>query len=111
MVSTAERSNNHGFARLNPKQLEEKNYSTWQRSVLLTLKTLKLLDHLQFDKAPPQYEEISESEAESGSVTNTNKNAAQATPTNPKTSTPGKKIIQESQKYLDWMQNDCALMT
>ncbi|MED6206389.1 hypothetical protein PIB30_026334 [Stylosanthes scabra] len=83
-------------------KLDDNNFSTWQKSVLLTLRTLKLIDHLSHDKVPPQYEETNESEVESGSVNNSNdKDAAEATPGNKKTPTAAKKIIQESQRYLD----------
>ncbi|MED6111845.1 hypothetical protein PIB30_056121 [Stylosanthes scabra] len=52
---------------------------------------LKLTDHLSFDKVPPHYEETIESEAEPGSVNNTDKNSAEATPTNKKSTAAEKK--------------------
>ncbi|MED6224420.1 hypothetical protein PIB30_083792 [Stylosanthes scabra] len=48
-------------------KLEENNFSTWQKSVLLTLRTLKLQDHFSSDKIPSQFEEVPSSKAKSES--------------------------------------------
>ncbi|MED6219308.1 hypothetical protein PIB30_034651 [Stylosanthes scabra] len=39
-------------------KLEEDNFSTWKKLVLLTIRTLKLDVHLDPAKTPPQFEEI-----------------------------------------------------
>ncbi|MED6114135.1 hypothetical protein PIB30_077397, partial [Stylosanthes scabra] len=91
-------------------KLDENNYCfTWQKSVLLTIRTLNLQDYLSFDKAPPQFEEILETETESKAVTNSDAVEAEITK---KTPSKGTKVLRELQKYVDWVQNnDCALMT
>ncbi|MED6145877.1 hypothetical protein PIB30_029256 [Stylosanthes scabra] len=43
-------------------KLNEENFSTWQKSVLLTVRTLKLESHYDSALTPPQFEEIVSSE-------------------------------------------------
>ncbi|MED6203957.1 hypothetical protein PIB30_004543 [Stylosanthes scabra] len=64
LLVSAQSSLKNGLISLADK-LNENNFSTWQKSVLLTIRTLKLQDHLSYDKAPPQFEEILEAKAES----------------------------------------------
>ncbi|MED6108240.1 hypothetical protein PIB30_021858 [Stylosanthes scabra] len=71
-------------------KLDDDNFYTWKKSVILTLKTLKFQDHFSADKIPPQFEATPSSESDSGSVT---KNSASdgdpaATPKKTTTSTP-----------------------
>ncbi|MED6146425.1 hypothetical protein PIB30_034446 [Stylosanthes scabra] len=40
-------------------KLDDDNFWTWKKSVLLTIRTLKLVDHLDPAKAPIQFEKIS----------------------------------------------------
>ncbi|MED6191853.1 hypothetical protein PIB30_004513 [Stylosanthes scabra] len=49
-------------------KLDENNFSTWQKSVMLTLRTLKLIDHLSYDKVSPQYEFVPVTEDDSDSA-------------------------------------------
>ncbi|MED6194828.1 hypothetical protein PIB30_032142 [Stylosanthes scabra] len=117
-----ETSIHHGSSRLRSEQsqkglislahkLDQNNFWSWKKSVLLTIRTLKLQDHLTFDKIPPQFEEIVDAEAESDSTSKTDGSAAESIITTKKAAKFGVKSLQESHKYLDWMQNDCALMT
>ncbi|MED6146761.1 hypothetical protein PIB30_037745, partial [Stylosanthes scabra] len=80
------------------KRLDDGNFYTWKKSVILTLRTLKLQDHFSSDKIPPQFEAVPSPEAESGSVNKSNgvEGEAAATPKKTLTSTP--QILQESEK-------------
>ncbi|MED6139990.1 hypothetical protein PIB30_088931, partial [Stylosanthes scabra] len=80
-------------------------------SVLLTLRTLKLLDHLSHDKVPPQFEAISSPEADSESTAKKSSTEAESTVINKKEPFSGPMILQESKKFKTWSLNDCALMT
>ncbi|MED6123148.1 hypothetical protein PIB30_046529 [Stylosanthes scabra] len=80
-------------------KLDEDNYSTWKKSVLLTIRTLKLQDHLLLDKAPPQFVAVSSSDADSA------KKGAEEAPSggvNKKYSSSGSTLLQESEKFLKW---------
>ncbi|MED6152483.1 hypothetical protein PIB30_092552, partial [Stylosanthes scabra] len=54
LVST-QSSLKNGLVPLTDK-LDENNFWSWKKSVLLTLRTLKLQDHLSFDMIPAQFE-------------------------------------------------------
>ncbi|MED6108802.1 hypothetical protein PIB30_027626 [Stylosanthes scabra] len=67
LLVSAQNNFKNGLVPLADK-LDENNFWSWKKSVLLTVRTLKLQDHLSFDKIPPQYEEILEAEADSDSA-------------------------------------------
>ncbi|MED6212419.1 hypothetical protein PIB30_083091 [Stylosanthes scabra] len=79
-------------------KLDENNFWSWKKSVLLTIRTLKLQDHLSFNKIPNQYEEIVEAEAESDSTSKTDAAAAESMMKVKKGGKFEVKTIQESQK-------------
>ncbi|MED6187245.1 hypothetical protein PIB30_074639 [Stylosanthes scabra] len=82
-------------------KLDENNFSTWQKSVLLTLRTLKLIDHLSYDKIPPQYESVPAIDDESDSASKTTGEGGTSVNTIKKTlNSP---VLQESVKYTDWI--------
>ncbi|MED6150388.1 hypothetical protein PIB30_071787 [Stylosanthes scabra] len=93
----------NGLVPLSDK-LNEDNFSTWKKSVLLTVRTLKLQDHFCADKIHPQFEAIANLEAESEIV---NKNGDPESESIVKTkknpsSTPT--ILQELEKFGEWVQ-------
>ncbi|MED6140601.1 hypothetical protein PIB30_094797 [Stylosanthes scabra] len=93
-------------------KLDEKNFSTWKKSVLLTLHTLKFQDHLSTsDKVPPQFEAIVIVEVESKSTAKIGGAEGEFIITTMKAPTSGPTILQESEKFTEWEQNECALMT
>ncbi|MED6173203.1 hypothetical protein PIB30_057043 [Stylosanthes scabra] len=49
-------------------KLNDDNFHTWKKSVILTLRTLKLQDHFSSDKIPPPFEAVPTPEADSGYV-------------------------------------------
>ncbi|MED6209708.1 Homeobox protein HD-1, variant 2 [Stylosanthes scabra] len=109
LVSTLLNTKN-GFVPL-PNKLDDGNYYTWKKSVILTLRTLKLQDHFSSDKIPPQFETVPSPQADSGSVNKASGVESDPNAVAKKTHTSTSQILQESEKYTEWMQNDCALMT
>ncbi|MED6225243.1 hypothetical protein PIB30_091765 [Stylosanthes scabra] len=81
------------------EKLDEKNFSMWKKSVLLTLRTLKLQDHLYSDKIPPQFKEISTLEAESESTNKNGDAEGESIITTKKTTSSAPKILQELEKF------------
>ncbi|MED6115422.1 hypothetical protein PIB30_090376, partial [Stylosanthes scabra] len=63
----------HGLIPLLDK-LDEDNFSTWRKLVLLTIQTLKLENHLDPLKTPAQFEEITTTEEKDSSSDTTNPN-------------------------------------
>ncbi|MED6115492.1 hypothetical protein PIB30_091108, partial [Stylosanthes scabra] len=92
-------------------KLDENNFFTWRKSVLPTIRTLKLQGHLDPSQTPPQFEEIESSdEKDADSSTKKPKDVeTESGSTLKKTKSPT--IIQESDKYTEWVQHDSALMT
>ncbi|MED6139582.1 hypothetical protein PIB30_085235 [Stylosanthes scabra] len=103
-------NNKNGLVPLANK-LEENNFSTWRKSVILTLRMLKHQDHFSSDKIPPQFEEVPSPEAEFESSAKKGEAESDASVITKKTSSSTTKILQESEKYAKWMLIDCALMT
>ncbi|MED6205531.1 hypothetical protein PIB30_018519 [Stylosanthes scabra] len=82
-------------------KLDDKNFSTWKKNILLTLRTLKLPNRLNSDETLPQFEETLIYEAASESI---NKEGdAKSVITNKKVAASGPKILQESDKYSEWV--------
>ncbi|MED6143378.1 hypothetical protein PIB30_005650 [Stylosanthes scabra] len=87
-------------------KLDENNLYSWQKSVMLTL---KLIDQILYDKAPPQFAYVHATNDDSDSVSKiTGDGATPAASVKKASKSP---VLQESAKYADWIQNDCALMT
>ncbi|MED6207790.1 hypothetical protein PIB30_038889 [Stylosanthes scabra] len=63
LLGSSHLNNKNGLISLSNK-LDENNYSIWKKSMLLTIRTLKLQDHLLHDKILPQFEPIPTKEAE-----------------------------------------------
>ncbi|MED6108279.1 hypothetical protein PIB30_022236 [Stylosanthes scabra] len=83
-------------------KLDENNHSTWTKSVLLTIRTLKLQDHLFHDKTPPQFEDISSSKVDAESTAKKSDGGAESSVINKKDPSFTPKNLQESEKYLEW---------
>ncbi|MED6222976.1 hypothetical protein PIB30_069601, partial [Stylosanthes scabra] len=93
-------------------KLDDNNYPTWKKSVLLILRTLKLQNHLSHDKIPPQFDPISTKEAEPDPNTaKKNVTEGESKVAEKKDPSSDTTTLQESDKFLEWVQNDCALMT
>ncbi|MED6214067.1 hypothetical protein PIB30_099390, partial [Stylosanthes scabra] len=92
-------------------KLDEHNFSTWQKSVLLTVRTLKLESHFDSSRTPPQFEEIISSKEKDAKSAISTSTEGETPPPKKKTSPDPIKILQESEKYVEWAQHDLALMT
>ncbi|MED6175489.1 hypothetical protein PIB30_078830 [Stylosanthes scabra] len=92
-------------------KLDDNNFYTWKKSVILTLRTLKLQDHFSSDKIPPQFKATTSQEAESESADKNNSVENPPTSAPKKTHSSTSVVLQELEKFGEWMQNDCALMT
>ncbi|MED6194035.1 hypothetical protein PIB30_024646 [Stylosanthes scabra] len=110
LIFSSQINHKNGLVPLTNK-LEESNFSTWQKSVILTLRTLKLQDHFSAEKIPPQFEEVPSTEDESDASSKKGEAASDKSDVTKKTPVSTPKILQESEKYAEWMQIDCALMT
>ncbi|MED6169391.1 hypothetical protein PIB30_021029 [Stylosanthes scabra] len=94
-------------------KFEEDNFSSWQKLILLTIRTLKLESHLDPAKTPIQFEEIQSPEvqdAQSASKSSV-EGEADKTAQPKKISSSSPKILQESEKFVEWPLIDSALMT
>ncbi|MED6123649.1 hypothetical protein PIB30_051155 [Stylosanthes scabra] len=83
-------------------KLDENNFSSWRKSILLMIRTLKIDSHLDPSKTPARFEEISTTEdKDSGSLTKIpNDSEAESIVTVKKTKSPT--IIKESEKFSEW---------
>ncbi|MED6158582.1 hypothetical protein PIB30_034005 [Stylosanthes scabra] len=97
LLFSTQLNNKNGLVSLANK-LEESNFSTWQKSVLLTLRTLRLQDHFSPDKAPPQFEEVSSADDVSAISEKKGDAAQDASFSLKKTSSSTPKVLQESDK-------------
>ncbi|MED6173608.1 hypothetical protein PIB30_061240 [Stylosanthes scabra] len=83
------------------EKLDEDNFWTWQKSILLTIRTLKLESHLDPAKTPIQFEEIkSPEDKDSKSISKGSADKSIAQPKKSASASP--KILQESEKYVEW---------
>ncbi|MED6122689.1 hypothetical protein PIB30_042169 [Stylosanthes scabra] len=93
-----------GLHILPANKLDEDNFSTWHKSVFLTVRTLELESHFDSTKMPPQFEEIAssdEKDSKSASSGSTN-TEGEPVPTTKKAASDSIKIVQESEKYVEW---------
>ncbi|MED6186872.1 hypothetical protein PIB30_070826 [Stylosanthes scabra] len=100
LLSSSHLSNKKSLVPLADK-LDENNHSTWKKSVLLTVQTVKMQDHFLHDKAPPQFEAIPSSEADAESTTKKNTDGTESVVINKKDPSSGPMILQESEKFLE----------
>ncbi|MED6159247.1 hypothetical protein PIB30_040547 [Stylosanthes scabra] len=99
LLSSSHLSNKNGLVPLADK-LDENNHSTWKKSILLTVRTVKMQDHFSHDEAPPQFEAIPSSEADAESTTKKNVDGIESV-VNKKDPSSSPTILQESEKFLE----------
>ncbi|MED6133956.1 hypothetical protein PIB30_032980 [Stylosanthes scabra] len=111
LITSSQLKIKNGLIPLSDK-LDEDNFSTWRKSVLLTIKTLELQDHLDLTKAPEQFEELpSSNEKDTDSTSKSSTTEGDSTKTVKKTASSTPIILQESEKFTEWQLLDSALMT
>ncbi|MED6123706.1 hypothetical protein PIB30_051786 [Stylosanthes scabra] len=100
LIGSSHLNNKNGLIPLSDK-LDEDNYSTWKKSILLTIRTLKLEHHLSHDKISPQYEPISAKEPESDPNSKKNADKAAAKIADKPDASSRSIILQQSGKFLE----------
>ncbi|MED6155506.1 hypothetical protein PIB30_006014 [Stylosanthes scabra] len=100
LIGSSHLNNKNGLIPLAGK-LDEDNYSTWKKSVLLVLRTLKLEHHLSHDKIPPQFEVVSVKDAASDPNGKKSSDEAAAKGAEKQDRSSGSTILQESGRFLE----------